>query len=201
MVRIASPPWLMFSVSSPPRSYWPADRRPEFQHDARTRAAVVLLGNRCGASAGTMCCTARTFIDVAGDAQRRQFANFVGVRDGAAEHDDRRLNPSIARSGRTSATPCACGRRHRAPGDRPVPSACESATAARSRSRPSSGDAPGRLQRALNRSRTKAVSSAMTMDLASTAVTEGTSAPDGAAEVHLSAGCAMAGRRDLDICS
>ena len=106
MVRIASPPWLMFSVTADGDRVADAVGDRDAEHDARARAAIVVLGKQMRRERRHDVLHRGVLVDVAGDAERGQVAHLVGVGDGAAEDDDRRLlNASMRRSARTSSTP------------------------------------------------------------------------------------------------
>ena len=61
------------------------------EDDARAAAAVEVVGEEVRRQRRQDVLHGAVLVDVAGHAERRQLAHFVGVGDGAAEHQDRQL--------------------------------------------------------------------------------------------------------------
>ena len=89
VVRMAMPPWLRLSVSAAamvlPNRYCDRDA----EHDARAAAAVEVVGEQVRRQRRQDVLHGAVLVDVAGDAERRELAHFVGARDRAAEDQDR----------------------------------------------------------------------------------------------------------------
>ena len=83
------PPWLRFSVSAAaivlPKRYWIGNA----EHDARAAAAVEVVGKQVRRERRQDVLHGAVLVDVAGDAERRELAHFVGAGDRAAEDQDR----------------------------------------------------------------------------------------------------------------
>ena len=169
VVRMAMPPWLRLSVSAAamvlPKRYCDRDA----EHDARAAAAVEVVGEQVRRERRQDVLHRAVLVDVAGDAERRQLAHFVGAGDRAAEDQDRQP-PVVELAG------CRAPARRR-----PRAAAADRARSDRScsrsaRTRASSSAAlltvtarwPASSSAVRKRSRTNAVSSATTTVLVAT---------------------------------
>ena len=91
VVRTATPPRLMFSVTSGGDRVAESVRDRNAKNHARAGTAVEIAGEQMRGQRRQDVLQRGVLVDVAGDVQRGKLADLAGIRDRAAEDDDGRL--------------------------------------------------------------------------------------------------------------
>ncbi len=89
IVLIATPPLLRFRVKRGGNRVAETVGHRDPEHDARAAAAIEVVGEQVGRQRRQDVLDRAVLVHVAGHAKRRQVADLLGARDGAAENQDR----------------------------------------------------------------------------------------------------------------